>query len=165
MLGLACACATTAHEQPAPTLSAPPSPPPVEQVDAGTPEDTAQVEDAGAKTLRPELAVAVGGYLGVLDRQGLKAVIDQGLGRLFGKLKLSASMRAGRFEGFRVTDIDPAWEGAGLVVGDVLQRVNGQPIERPEQAQVAFDSLRVASEVAVQLLRNDQKLTLRYRVE
>jgi hypothetical protein len=117
------------------------------------------------KTLRPELQGGDPAYLGVLERKGLVAVIDQGLGRLLARLKLSPSMRAGRFEGFRVSEMDPAWSGTGLLVGDVLLRVNGQPIERPEQAQLAFDSLRVASEVALELLRGGAKTSLRYRVE
>jgi hypothetical protein len=133
--------------------------------DAGS-ADTPQISAAAPdKTLRPELAGGAAGYLGVLERKGLNAIIDQGLGRVLARLKLSPALRGGRFEGFRVSEIDPAWLGTGLLVGDVLLRLNGQVIERPEQAQAAFESLRVASEVALELNRAGEKLSLRYRIE
>jgi S1-C subfamily serine protease len=61
--------------------------------------------------------------------------------------------------------LDPSWRDSGVQQGDVITRLNGQPIERPEQAMVAFDSLRVASEVAVEIVRDGQPMRLRYRVE
>lgn len=136
-------------------------------VAAPAPEDAGASEQADASEQDKTLRAGQGdpAYLGVLDRKGLLIVIEQGLGRVLARLKVSAAMRNGRYEGFRVTAIDPSWASAGIQVGDVLLRLNGQPIERPEQAQVAFESLRVASEVALELARNGEKLTLRYRVE
>jgi S1-C subfamily serine protease len=104
-------------------------------------------------------------YLGVLDREGLDALIDQGLGRLLGRLKVSPVLQRGQFQGFRVTGVDPAWKSAGIAVDDVILRLNGQPIERPEQAQAAFESLRVASEISLDLTREGKPKKLRYRIE
>jgi hypothetical protein len=132
--------------------------------DAGTAEPT-EPPRAHDKTLQPGPVGADPAYVGVLDRKGLVAVIDQGLGRMLARLKLSAVMTKGRFAGFRVTRIDPAWAAAGIEEGDVLLRLNGQTIERPEQAQEAFESLRVASEVALELVRGEEKRSLRYRIE
>jgi S1-C subfamily serine protease len=162
---LLAACASSAQEKPpvsAQQVQAVASP----HEDAGVTSDAELVAlPVPDKTLRQELVGGDPAYLGVLDRKSLVAIIDQGLGRVLARLKLSPAMRDGRFEGFRVSEIDPAWSGTGLLVGDVLQRVNGQPIERPEQAQLAFDSLRVASEVSLELLRAGQKVALRYRIE
>jgi S1-C subfamily serine protease len=143
------------------TPAAAPPPPPVQEADAGVSGEANAAEQD--RTLRAGQGDPA--YLGVLDRKGLSTVIDQGLGRVLARLKLSPAMRNGRYEGFRVSEIDPAWASAGIQVGDVLLRLNGQPIERPEQAQVAFESLRVASEVALELSRNGKTTTLRYRVE
>jgi hypothetical protein len=159
LLMLACA----AHEQPArgaatvTTLASSPH-------DADVPQlaDPAAAHD---RTLQTGSIGADPAYVGVLDRKGLVAVVEQGLGRMLARLKLSAVMHKGRFAGFRVTEIDPSWAAAGIEVGDVLLRLNGQPIERPEQAQEAFESLRVASEVALELLRGTEKRSLRYRIE
>lgn len=104
-------------------------------------------------------------YVGVIDREGLHAIIDQGLGRLLGRLKISPVLQRGKFEGFRVTGLDPVWSGAGMLLEDVIVRLNGQPIERPEQAQVAFESLRVASEISLDLTREGKPKKLRYRIE
>jgi len=160
-------CAACAREKPPVSAAQHGSPAPIASADAGAiVEASAPAESAARdRTLRPELAGGDATYIGVLDRKGLNAIIDQGLGRVLAKLKLSPALRAGRFEGFRVREIEPAWSGTGLLVGDVLLRVNGQPIERPEQAQLAFDSLRVASEVALELMRGGAKMSLRYRVE
>jgi type II secretory pathway component PulC len=132
--------------------------------DAGAAEP-AESPSAHDKTLQPGPVGADPAYVGVLDRKGLVAVIEQGLGRMLARLKLSAVMNKGRFAGFRVTEIDPAWGAAGIEKGDVLLRLNGQTIERPEQAQEAFESLRVASEVALELVRGEEKRSLRYRIE
>jgi type II secretory pathway component PulC len=101
----------------------------------------------------------------VIDRTGLVAIIDRGLGHVLARFKLSPVMAKGKFQGFRVDAIDPAWAAAGIAVNDVLLRLNGRPIERPEQALVAFESLRVASELALELARDGQKRALRYRIE
>lgn len=111
------------------------------------------------------IAPASDGYLGVVERAGLVAIVEQGLGRMLARLKLSPVMEGKRFRGFRVSALDPQWAECGLQVGDVLLRLNAQPIERPEQAMVAFESLRVASEIAVELQRSGEKMVLRYRVE
>lgn len=104
-------------------------------------------------------------FAGTIDRAGLIAIIDQGLGRFFGKLRVAPAMDGKRFVGFAVTGIDPAWGDIGLRPGDILLRVNGQVIERPEQAMAAFESLRVASEVVVELTREGVPATLRFRIE
>jgi hypothetical protein len=104
-------------------------------------------------------------YSGSIDRAGLIAIVDQGLGRFFGHLRLAPVMDGKRFVGFAVAGIDPAWGDIGLRPGDIIQRVNGQVIERPEQAMAAFESLRVASEVMVEITRAGVPATLRFRIE
>jgi S1-C subfamily serine protease len=129
---------------------------------AVAPDATARAVPA---TLQPGPAGTESPYLGVIDRTGLAAIIEQGLGRVLARLHVSPVLVQGKFQGFRVNAIDPAWSAAGLLVNDVVLRLNGQPIERPEQAVVAFESLRVASELALELSRGGQKLSLRYRIE
>jgi hypothetical protein len=104
-------------------------------------------------------------YSGSIDRAGLIAIVDQGLGRFFGHLRLAPVMDGKRFMGFAVSGIDPVWGDIGLQPGDIILRVNGQAIERPEQAMAAFESLRVASEVMVEITRAGVPATLRYRIE
>lgn len=104
-------------------------------------------------------------YVGVLDREGLVAIIDRGLGQVLARVKLRPVMKKGRFKGFRVESVTAAWHACGVRVDDVLVSLNGLPIERPEQALAAFESLRVASEVSLQVLRAGAPMALRYRIE
>jgi type II secretory pathway component PulC len=73
---------------------------------------------------------------------------------------------AGKFRGFRITALRGAdfWSGVDLMSGDVVTAVNGFPIERPEQAQTAFDSLVVASELRVAYDRGGQERELVYSI-
>lgn len=159
-------CASRVQPSETPAAHAEPQAAAPLEVDAGGLSEADTAALARDKTLRPELSTGMSSpYVGVLDRKGLLLIIEQGLGRVLAKLKLSPVLTGDRFQGFRVSEIDSAWVGTGLVVGDVVMRVNGQPIDRPEQAMVAFESLRVASEVAVELVRAGEKLSLRYRVE
>jgi hypothetical protein len=116
----------------------------------------------------PRVNVARSGeeaYLGVIEREGLVAIVDQGLGRFLQHLRLEPAMRDGKFGGFRLAALDPAWRGVGLESGDLITRLNGQPIERPEQALAAFESLRTASEVRVDFTRDGVPSSVRYRIE
>ena len=73
----------------------------------------------------------------------------------------------GRFVGFRVLSFypdDPALSSVDLSSGDVVVRVNGQSIERPEHAIRVWDSLRVASELVVDVLRDGEPRELRFAI-
>ncbi len=104
-------------------------------------------------------------YAGVIDRAGLITIIDAGLGRLFQRVRVEPALKGKRFVGFQIASIDPAFGSAVLVPGDVIVRVNGQAIERPEQALTAFERLRVSDELVIDLLREGESSTLRFRIE
>ncbi len=103
--------------------------------------------------------------LGVIDRAGLVAIVDAGLGRLFQQLKVSPSMKKRRFVGFQITAMHPHWASSTLQTGDVVTALNGMPVERPEQAMAAFESLRTAEQLVVSLLRAGSPVTVRFRIE
>jgi type II secretory pathway component PulC len=98
----------------------------------------------------------------------MHAAIAQGLGAFLQHVDLDdAPVRvAGRFRGFRIAALrDPKfWSGVDLKPGDVVTRVNGFPIERPEQAQTAFESLEVAPELRVSYERNGEPRELVYPI-
>jgi hypothetical protein len=146
----ACASAPPPKPAPAPALEAAstrPVPPPV---------DSPRVK---------MMAAGDEAYLGVIERQGLVAILDQGLGRFLQHVQLEPALSGGKFDGFRLAALDPAWHGVGLESGDLIKRLNGQPIERPEQAMAAFESLRTASEVRVDFTRAGKPSSVRYRIE
>lgn len=103
-----------------------------------------------------------------LSRSAVKAVVARGLGAFLQRIELADEpvFLGGRFHGFRIAAFnDPAfWAGVDLKVGDVVTSVNGMPIERPEQALAAFDSLQVASELRVSYERQGRAASLVYPI-
>ena len=103
-----------------------------------------------------------------IRRTAIRQTVDAGLGYFLQKVVLDDEpvLMDGRFHGFRVTGLhDPAfWHGVDLRPGDVVLRVNGMPIEHPEEALEAFRSLNVASELRVQLERDGEPRELRYTI-
>jgi len=94
------------------------------------------------------------------------ATVDQGLGSFLQKLRVKPALEDGKFSGFRVVELrEPAfWANVDLRLGDVIKSVNGMPIERDTQAYAAFESLRKAGELEVELAREGNPHTLSYRI-
>jgi type II secretory pathway component PulC len=96
------------------------------------------------------------------------AFVSQGLGSFLRRVELDDQpvFVGGKFHGFRIALLrDPQfWSGVDLKPGDVVTTVNGFPIERPEQAQTAFESLEVASELRVAYERDGQGRELVYGI-
>ncbi|HLK40965.1 MAG TPA: serine protease [Polyangiaceae bacterium] len=103
-----------------------------------------------------------------LARSAVHAVVAQGLGAFLQHVDVDDHpvMSGGRFHGFRIAALRDAafWAGVDLKPGDVVTSVNGLPIERPEQAQTAFDSLDVASELRVAFERDGHPQELVYAI-
>jgi hypothetical protein len=103
-----------------------------------------------------------------LARSELLAVLDAGLGRFLGRVGTEPARDGEAFVGFRVVSLDDALRAAdadgGVREGDVIVRVNGQPIERPEQALAVWEGLRVASTVAIEYLRAGERREVRFAI-
>jgi type II secretory pathway component PulC len=103
-----------------------------------------------------------------IGRSVVHAVVAQGLGAFLQHVELdNKPVRVeGRFHGFRIAALHdaPFWNGVDLKPGDVVTRVNGFPIERPEQAQKAFESLEAASELRVSYDRDGEPHELVYAI-
>jgi type II secretory pathway component PulC len=103
-----------------------------------------------------------------VTRTAVEAVVSQGLGTFLRHVDVDDHpvFVAGKFHGFRIAGLRDAdfWSGVDLKPGDVVTSLNGFPIERPEQAQTAFDSLEVASELRVGVERAGQPHELVYTI-
>jgi general secretion pathway protein C len=103
---------------------------------------------------------------GPLNRAEVDALLASGLGSFLARIRVTPVLsRGGRFVGFRLDnarDLD-AWRASGvdIRVGDVIVRVNGIRVERPEQALWAFERLRIASAIEIDLLRDGTTTTVR----
>jgi type II secretion system protein C len=102
----------------------------------------------------------------VIQRAALDAILDEGLGAFLGRVGTEPSLEGNHFVGFRLVALrdEALFAGTDLQPGDVILSVNGQPIERPEQAFTAWTSLRVASEITLAVMRDGQRRDLRFPI-
>jgi len=104
---------------------------------------------------------------GTINRAALESVLEAGLGRFLQGVETEPQMEAGRFVGFRLGSLFPGdarMASIDLRVGDVVTRVNGAPIERPEQALSVWNGLRVASELRIEYQRDGAERELRFEI-
>jgi type II secretory pathway component PulC len=89
----------------------------------------------------------------MLTRALVEQTVSRGLGVFLSRISLTPVVDRQRFVGFRLDAAEDLeqWRAAGadLRLGDVIQRINGQPIERPEQALWTFDQLRIARGIEI----------------
>jgi type II secretion system protein C len=103
-----------------------------------------------------------------IRRSSVRAILAQGPGAFLQRVSLDdhAVFASGKFHGFRLTRLNDTelFNGVDLKPGDVITRVNGFPIEHPEEALQAFNSLEVASELRVEYEREGVPRELRYSI-
>ena len=104
-----------------------------------------------------------------IKRSEVETVVARGLGSFLQRLELEdrpVLAKSGAFRGFRIAALrdESFWRGVDLKPGDVVTSVNGFPIERPEQALMAFDSLHVSSELRVAYERDGAPREIVYAI-
>lgn len=122
------------------------SPPPKSAAKVAAPAEPAEAPSTTAAVVAPTTQ---------LSRAQVRGMIRSGLGVFFQNVALEdyPVMRNSRFYGFKLRAMNPAWN-VGLLPGDVIVRVNGMPIERPEEADAAMRSLETAPALRVDYERN-----------
>jgi S1-C subfamily serine protease len=105
---------------------------------------------------------------GVLKRSAVVRVVEAGIGRwLAGGAEVERKIAKSRFQGWEIRRLysgDPCYATVDLRPHDVVIRVNGKPIEKPEQAFDVLSSLRTAPELVVDFLRDGQPQTLTLQI-
>ncbi len=121
---------------------------------------TAQTAPAGNS-----LASQTGAGSYVIDQRLLNAALDN-IGQAMTDARLLPSIKDGKVEGFRATEIKPKgiFGTIGLKNGDVLLRMNDFPIDSPEKAIQSFASLKGQSRIRLDLIRDGQPTTFNYDI-
>jgi hypothetical protein len=104
---------------------------------------------------------------GTISRDELLPVLDGGLGRFLQNVETEPAFHKGSFVGFRIVSLfpgEPAFASLDLRPGDTVTRINGKPIERPEQAAAVWQNLRTASNLVVDYRRGGEKHALRFTI-
>jgi len=136
--------------------SAPVAPPPAPA--AVVPEPVAATSPAPAPPAPPptcDMFVKPG----VLRRAALLRLIDAGLPRWLQGVEGDRKLANHRFQGWVVRSLypdHPCYKDVDLRAGDVVQKVSGKSIERPEQAFEVLQGLRTAPAIVVDYLREGQ---------
>lgn len=98
-------------------------------------------------------------------RASVDAALKAGLGKFLANVEVEAQLDKGKFVGWRIVELrGDMWSGVDLKPGDVVTRVNGFKIEREHEANAAFKSLAVASEIRVSILRDGQPAEIRFAI-
>lgn len=125
--------------------------------------EPAQAPEPSPSTNAPSAATAPpsGAPITALSRSGVKQTIDKGLGVFLQNVAVEdfPAMRNGKFLGFKLRAVNPSWN-IDLKPGDVILRVNGMPIEHPEDADAALRALEKAPALKVDYERDGKARTL-----
>lgn len=100
-----------------------------------------------------------------VDRAELNQMLSD-IPKLMTQARAMPNMTGGKMDGFRLEFIMKGsfFEKLGLQAGDVLQRINGVELRDPGMALSLFQQLRNESNVAVDVLRKNQRTTLVYDI-
>lgn len=105
---------------------------------------------------------------GTIARARLVAVLDAGPAMFLRQVEVAPRLSGDRFIGWQLVqliDRDGPLHDVDLVTGDVLLAINGKPLERPDELQKVWDSLRTANELTAQMWRGDTKLELHFTID
>jgi S1-C subfamily serine protease len=155
VLALGCAVATTEVSDPAP-LGPGPAPSPIVAVSSPAPAAAIVPPAPVAPPPPPPATCTMFAKPGVVQRAALVRVIDAGMPRWLQGVEGDRVLAKHRFQGWVIKSLhpaDPCYQEIDLRPGDVVRKVNGKPIEKPDQAFEVFESARTAPAIVVEYLR------------
>ncbi len=104
---------------------------------------------------------------GAIRRVELARVLDASPGYFLQHVQTEPRFAHGRFHGWRLVSFFPGdarFSGVDLQAGDVITRVNGKPIEEPDQFMAVWTELRTSRELVVDVERAGAARTLRWTI-
>ena len=93
---------------------------------------------------------------GVLRRAAIVRVVDRGLGQWLSQVRVAPARSGRKFTGWEIRELypdNPCYRAVDLQAGDVVTRVNGASLEKPDQANQVFQGLRTAPGLDIELMR------------
>ena len=105
---------------------------------------------------------------GEIPRAALQAELARGVGRFLQQVRAEPVVSRGRFMGWRLATLFPNRADVkvqALKTGDVVLRVNGQSIERPEEFVSLWNSLATADQLVLDVQRGTETTTVRYTIK
>jgi type II secretory pathway component PulC len=105
---------------------------------------------------------------GVIPRAALQSELAKGIGRFLQQVRTQPVVARRRFVGWRLLTLFPDRSDIRVAVlkpGDLVLRINGESVERPEDFKAVWDSLASASELVLEIERDGEPSTLHYTIQ
>ncbi len=102
-----------------------------------------------------------------LNRGEVNRTLDATPGAFLRRVSTEVRLRQGRFAGWRIVSFAPSdliFTDGPLRPGDVILKVNGHTLERPDDLLELWQALRSAPSLTVDLERNGVGSTLRWTI-
>ena len=130
-----------------------------------TPQGVAKQPGSSALPQTTGVMQANAGGSGVIDQRALNAALDN-IGQAMTDARLLPSVKDGKVEGFRVSEVKPqgVFAAVGLKNGDVLAKINDFPVDSPEKAIQSFMTLKGQNRIKLDLVRDGVPTTMTYDI-
>jgi general secretion pathway protein C len=101
----------------------------------------------------------------LVNREDVTAAVGN-INQFMTQARIKPHFEAGRPSGFSVSEIQPGslMEKLGLQNGDVIKKVNGQPITKPEEVFQAYSQLQRDANIEVEIARGNRSEVLRFEI-
>jgi len=102
-----------------------------------------------------------------IPRYIIKAVQAEGPGRLLQRIPVQPFRAQGKFMGFQIVDLFPGEniQTTQIRRGDVITRINGRRVDRPEQFMRLFEDLHTWESLEIELLRGDIRKVVLFTIQ
>jgi type II secretory pathway component PulC len=104
---------------------------------------------------------------GTISRAELERVLSESPGAFLARIDSQPTFEGTRFSGWRINSFFPGdarFSGVDLRAGDVVTRVNGQPVEQPEQFIQVWEGARFRRDLTVDLVRDGRPRHLAWTI-
>lgn len=124
------------------------------------PQPAAAVPKPSASAPPPQPAVPPGH----IARMALEDALVQGPPWILRRVAVEEVIRGGNFIGWKIVGLPAEWGEVQVKVGDVVTRVNGQPIEKPDDLFAAWKGLATAKEIKIAVERDGKETEIVFPV-
>jgi len=102
----------------------------------------------------------------VLDREGVQESLKNPQ-RVLTDARMLPNMVDGKQNGFKVSEVKGGgiYDKLGLQNGDILLKINALDLNSPDSGIQAFSTLKGADRITLNIVRNEQKITMSYQVQ
>jgi general secretion pathway protein C len=133
----------------------------------GTKDEILTMEESAAsrrdKRRRPSKSTARGSTITVNRKDIQNSLKD--INKLMSEVRIRPHFKDGQSDGLSVSRIKggSVFSKLGLRNGDIVQKINGEPINSPDEVLALYEKLKSGSRVSLEVTRKGEPKTMNYR--